>query len=149
MAASFFAVVIGVAYLQFGSQSDPEQVLLSHVDHELHVDELKPGHLQHVMYSVNAQASDLPGEVIYASNCVIDGELVAHIVVRDKAHELTLLLIPQPMLNHEVTVQNARWRGVIKPHAMGNIAVLSGTDYPGNVESDAIRYSQAIKRRTI
>ena len=150
MAASFFALAIGsVAYLQL-SRAPIEVSVLEHIEHEQVITDrkLEAAHIQQVMYSVDAESSALPGEIIYASNCIIDGELVAHLVVRDKDQELTLVLIPHNQITGAIAIQTGDWHGVIQPHATGSLAILARSEL-ADIEGAAAQYGRAIRKRTI
>jgi len=150
MAASFFALAVGsIAYLQL-SHAPMEVSVLEHIEHEQVITDrkLEPAHIQQVMYSVDAESSALPGEIIYASNCIIDGELVAHLVVRDEDRELTLVLIPHNPINGAIAIETGDWHGVIQPHATGSMAILSRSEL-ANIQGTAAQYGRAIRKRTI
>ncbi len=150
MAASFFALAVGsIAYLQL-SHAPIEVSVLEHIEHEQVITDrkLEPAHIQQVMYSVDAETSALPGEIVYASNCIIDGELVAHFVVRDEDQELTLLLIPHNATTGSIAIQTGDWHSIIQPHATGSMAILTRSEL-ANIEGAAAQYGRAIRKRTI
>jgi len=150
MAASFFALAVGsIAYLQL-SHAPVELAVLEHIEHEQVIidHKVEPAHIQQVMYSVNAEASALPGKIVYASNCIIDGELVAHLVVRNEDQELTLVLIPHDTINASIAIQTQDWHGIIQPHAAGSLAILARSEFV-NIEGAAAQYGRAIRKRTI
>jgi|TARA_B110000196_G_C20675793_1_gene444083 hypothetical protein len=52
------------------SRAPIEVSVLEHIEHEQVITDrkLEPAYIQQVMYSVDAETSALPGEIVYASN---------------------------------------------------------------------------------
>ncbi len=153
LAASFFAVVVGLAALSIGAQPAMAGNLLSHVEHERPSSnrrEPNRDHVQQVFYSVRSQASNIPGQVLYASNCTIDGKLVAHLIVREGDRDYTVILVPDEMVARSHHIQNKHLKGMIVPHPLGSLAVITDESSAADgIENVANQYGQAIEGLTI
>lgn len=138
MAASV-VLAIGVAVYWVAGRERPEQKLVQHLQMEQRgIDSiLMPIHepqLRQVLNSVNLDIVKSIGEVQFASTCVIDGRLVAHLVIKDARNRYTLLLAPTSLGPLNLEFDRDEWHGVIAASvAGGSVAVLarddSGTDF--------------------
>jgi anti-sigma factor RsiW len=151
LAASLFAVAAGYLWLSQPAAQSFEEHMLTHIEHPAAARDLKHDHIQQVLYSVDAETSQLPGKVLYASNCIIDGEMVAHLVVQDDDLQVTLILVPQQSMSGITSLASDGWQGVVHEHPVGSLAAIVKSDVPvqPGLERTARRYGAAIRRRTI
>lgn len=64
------------------------------------------------------------GLVSYAQSCVINGKVVPHLVIQGKNGPVTLLLMPEEMINGALSLEGESVHGVILPHGAGSIAII-------------------------
>ena len=119
LAASFF-VALMLAPLFVGD--DAEQVhpyhgtdILAHMEahdvlHSHHANPAKAMDVQQVLASANTAMPVEISNVIYAATCVIEGERVAHLLVRNGDSEYVVFLIPESTLI-DGPFSNARFNG--------------------------------------
>ncbi len=149
LAASLF-VIVPLVLSQFLSTSDPmDDAILAHIEHELMI---KPGHgpifnqaeVGQLLASHNVQLGGDIGQVVYAGNCVIDGKLVAHLVVNQGSHQYVLLLIPGDFGDDEFG--NDRWHGQYASLSGRSLAVLS-QDPNANIEQATASFHRQLSAR--
>jgi hypothetical protein len=98
MAASFFVVVCTV--LVALREPGIGERLITHVEQEgshLHPGPVPAATVLSVLGSISTVPTGSMGKVLFASNCIIDGELVAHLIVRKGDEQFTLLVVPTPI----------------------------------------------------
>lgn len=157
-AAVVLSAVISLALFTGPPQPDLNRRLIAHVQHEHPAPDalmLSQAHLQQVLYSVGAESEALPGRVLYATSCIIEGQLVAHLIVRHGDAEYVLILVPGEPASHESTLQTASWKGLVEPHPLGNLALLEASTASTNelhtaqMRQIVQQYGNAIRSRTI
>jgi hypothetical protein len=132
IAASFaLAAIIGVQYFDTGPDSEYSlaEEILAHIDHE-------PGALRvtNVAVSderfanvVNASVGTMDrnvGLISYAQSCVIHGKRIPHLVIQGKEGPITLILMPDEMVDGASTINGESVNGVILPVGNGSIAII-------------------------
>ena len=86
------------------------------------------------------------GIFTYASSCVIKGKTIPHLVIQGKRGPITLLLMPDEMVDSVMPIEGASVRGVILPVGQGSIAIIGERDEP--LEEVTQRLSNSVKWRT-
>lgn len=131
--AAFVGVrIINTGYLNSVTLADQ---VLAHLDHE-------PGALQVTNVAVSdAQFAQVVnpsigtmnrnvGLVSYARSCVINGKTIPHLVIQGEKGPITLLLMPEEMVDGAMTVNGKGVNGVILPVGNGSIAIIGERDEP-------------------
>jgi hypothetical protein len=132
IAASFaLAAIIGVQFTGNGPEHDQllaEQVL-AHLDHEpwaLRVTDVAVSEEQFASVmnpEVGTMDRDI-GLVSYAQTCIINGRTIPHLVLQGEHGPVTLLLMPDEMVNSAVLLSGESVNGVIIPMGEGSIAII-------------------------
>jgi len=132
IAASFaLAAIIGVQSV--GNAPDSEYSLaddiLDHIGHEpaaLKVTNV-PVSDEEFSRVVNPSVGSMDrnvGLISYARTCVIHGKTVPHLVIQGREGPVTLLLLPDEMVERAQTIDRNRVNGVILPVGHGSIALI-------------------------
>lgn len=108
------------------------EVLVDHIENEVHQVHGKSGTIDEsrLAYTVAQSGARLLGSnpalprVVYASNCVIDGQLAAHLVIETEAGQYTVMLLPGDEHPAE-RFASGRWHGVLTRHGSGRVAVIT------------------------
>jgi len=147
IAASFaLAAFIGVQLVS--NQADDgislEEEILAHLDHE-------PGAFRETVNPVgDARFSRVVnpdigtmdrnlGLITYAQSCVINGKTVPHLVLQGENGPITLLLMPDEMVDMARTFMGESVNGVIIPHNGGSIAIVGESEQAiGEIEQRVI-----------
>ncbi len=153
MAASFFLVIF---IFQLSPVDALDDEIITHLDNEAHQVHGKTGNIaepeiRRVLLAVGGDLHKPIGKVTYASECLMDGQLVAHFVVENSGNPYTLIVIPQSS-KKQITFKDKNWRGIITPHATGTIAVIAHTgekEMAIDLQKLSQRYERSIKRVTI
>lgn len=132
IAASFaLAAIIGIQF--FGS--DPSggltlgEEILAHLDHEpraLRITNVAVSD-ERLSRVVNPSVGTMDrnvGLVTYARSCVINGKTVPHLVIQGEKGPITLLLMPEEMVDGAVSLDGDSVDGVILPVGSGSIAII-------------------------
>ena len=110
-------------------------VTLAHLDHE-------PGALAVTNVAVsNDQLSKVIrrssgtinaniGLVSYAKSCTINGRVIPHLVLQGEKGPITLLLMPEEMIDQATTLNGKGVNGVILPMGNGSIAIIGERGEP-------------------
>ena len=72
------------------------------------------------------------GLVTYAQSCVINGKTIPHLVIQGEKGPITLLLMPEEMIDGAMTLDGKGVYGVIIPMGDGSIAIIGERDEPLN-----------------
>jgi hypothetical protein len=85
------------------------------------------------------------GLITYARSCVINGNLVPHLVFQGENGPVTLLLLPDEEIESAIPLHGQNINGVILPVGKGSIAIVGGRDDPirqiGNRVVDSVKWS--------
>ena len=140
LAAFIGAQMIGGPAVQYESL---EAEILAHLEHEpgaLRItDEAVPDtrFSSVVNTSVGTMDRDV-GLISYAQSCVINGKTVPHLVLQGENGPITLLLMPDEMIDVARTFMGERVNGVLIPHGSGSIAII------GENEQDLTEIEQRV-----
>ncbi len=112
----------------FGSSS-LEQVVLQHVNDELHHLEdhknLSVQQLNSVLKEHGNKIRALPGRTInYAGACPIRNNQGAHVIVDSASGPMTILFMPGEFVGQRSLVKDKRFHGVIIPTEQGSMAIV-------------------------
>ena len=136
IAASFaLAAVIGVQFVGNGPSHDQllaEQVL-AHLDHEpwaLKVTDVSVSNEQfeRVINPTIGTMDRNIGLVSYAQSCIINGNIIPHLVIQGERGPVTLLLMPDEMVHGVVLLSGESVDVVILPVGDGSIAIVGERD---------------------
>jgi Protein of unknown function (DUF3379) len=133
-ASVLFATVLGVRFFSgdvtYASLADE---IVAHMDHE-------PYSLQVTDKAVSKRAlAKVIGEhitamdaglITYANSCVINGNTIPHLVIQGERGPVTLLLLPNEMIDSAVPLQGIGITGIILPVGDGSIAIIGERDEP-------------------
>ncbi len=147
--------VLGIAVFQLARQpgASLREAVVAHIEHDQAIVQRATGAVEHltvhrVLKAIEADSNDSFQQVTFAANCLIDGQPVAHLVIRDANREYTLILIPWRHLQKAVRIDNDGWHGIITPHQAGSLAVVTTADAdPAGLERIAERFGDSITQR--
>ena len=135
LAASLvIATVVGVRFLS-NDVVYPSLAaeIIAHLDHELGALQvtdkaISEGKLARVIEDDVAEMD--AGLITYARSCVINGHTIPHLVIQGEQGPITLLLLPDEMLDSAVALEGVGITGVILPVGTGSIAIIGERDEP-------------------
>ncbi len=131
IAASFaIAAVLGVRFL--GDQTVYPSLaaeVVAHLDHEPYAltvtdTPVAEHRLVKVVGRSGAEIDTDVGLITYARSCVINGKTIPHLVMQGKRGPITLLLMPDEMIDGAVPLSGKSINGVILPVGDGSIAII-------------------------
>lgn len=135
IAASFaLAAIIGMQIVggpeTYGSL---EEEILAHIDHEPGALRVTSVAITDDRYSkvVNPSVGTMDrdvGLITYAQSCEINGNTIPHLVIQGEKGPVTLLLMPDEMVEAASTINGENVNGVILPIGNGSIAIVGGRD---------------------
>ena len=107
--------------------------ILAHLDHEpyaLRVTDVPVSDkkLTSVVPASIANMSHGAGLITYVQTCVINGKDVPHLVIQGKRGPVTILLMPDEMVDGVVELHGESINGVILPVGSGSIAIIGEGD---------------------
>jgi hypothetical protein len=124
------AAVLGVRLIGGGVEYESlADEVLAHLDHEpkaLIVTDVPVSdkRLNDVVTADIAEMDHSAGLITYARTCVINGHDVPHLVVQGEYGPVTILLMPEEMLDAAVELSGDNVRGVMLPVGDGSIAIV-------------------------
>lgn len=153
IAASFaLAALIGVQLVS--NQADDglslANEILAHLDHEPGAFRETVNPVADARFSrvVNPDIGTMDrsvGLITYAQSCVINGKTVPHLVLQGENGPITLLLMPDEMVDMARTFTGQGVNGVIIPHGSGSIAIIGENEQAiGEIEQrvrDSVEWS--------
>jgi hypothetical protein len=107
--------------------------IVAHLDHEpraLRVTD-KPvddRRLAKVVPAAVAKMNHDAGLITYANTCVIHGKKVPHLVIQGERGPVTILLLPEEMIESAVQIHGESINGVILPVGSGSVAIIGERD---------------------
>jgi len=107
--------------------------IVAHLDHEsraLRVTD-KPVSERSLTRVVPASIADMDHEaglITYARTCVINGKKIPHLVIQGERGPVTILLMPDEMIDGAVQIEGQSINGVILPVGSGSIAIIGEDD---------------------
>ncbi len=107
--------------------------ILAHLDHEpyaLRVTDVPVSDkkLTSVVPASIANLNHDAGLITYAQTCVINGKDIPHLVIQGKRGPVTILLMPDEMVDGAVELHGESIIGVILPVGRGSIAIIGESD---------------------
>ena len=131
------AAFVGVRMidLQSGSGLPLSEAVLAHFDHEPRALEVTNVAVTDELFSsvVNPSIGTMDrnvGLVTYANSCIINGNNIPHLVIQGEKGPITLLLMPEEMINGAMTLDGKGVNGVILPVGDGSIAIIGEQGEP-------------------
>ena len=132
IAASFaLAAVIGLQLTGNNSEHDHllAEEILAHLDHEPWALKVTNVAVSDESFNrvVNPSIGSMDRDVAlvsYAQTCIINGRAIPHLVIQGDKGPVTLLLMPDEMVNGAVTLSGESVDGIILPHGDGSIAII-------------------------
>ena len=125
------AAFIGLRYIPDNNISDAELAdeILAHMSHEpwaMQVTDVPvtEQRLTDVMRANGGTMSSNVGLVSYAQTCIINGRSIPHLVIQGKSGPVTVLLMPDEMVDGAVEIEGESINGVILPVGNGSIAII-------------------------
>ncbi len=134
LAASFaLAAIVGTQFIGSGPDLSLADEILAHIDHEpgaLRVTDVSVSddRLNRVVNSSVGTLDRSVGLITYAKSCPINGKSVPHLVIQGEKGPVTLLLMPDEMVDRASTIVGEGVSGVILPVGSGSIAILGERD---------------------
>lgn len=153
IAAGFaLAAVIGVQLVsnQANDGVSLADEILAHIDHEPGAFRETENPVGEARFSrvVNQGIGTMDrqvGLITYAQSCVINGKSVPHLVLQGENGPITLLLMPDEMVDSAKTFMGESVSGVIIPHGDGSIAIIGENEQAvGEIEQrvvDSVEWS--------
>ena len=133
-ASVLLATVVGVRFFSedvvYPSLADE---IIAHMDHEARsrVVTDKAVSERKLARVVEDDVSEMNiGLITYATNCVINGKTIPHLVIQGERGPITLLLLPDEMIDMAVPLEGVGITGVILPVGSGSIAIIGERDEP-------------------
>jgi len=128
------AAFLGVRFVGTGIEYDSlADEILAHVDHEqaaLRVTDVAVSD-ERLASAVPANVAEVDrsaGLITYAQSCVINGHQVPHLVIQGERGPVTILLMPEEMINAAQQFTGKNVNGVILPVGNGSIAILGESE---------------------
>lgn len=128
------AALLGVRLIGTGIEHESlADEILAHLDHEpyaLRVTDvaITDERLNSVVAADVAQVDRSVGLISYAQSCVINGHDVPHLVIQGERGPVTILLMPEEMLDGPESIRGDSINGVILPVGNGSIAILGESE---------------------
>lgn len=129
------AAFVGVRMidLQPGSGLPLDQEVLAHFNHEPSALRVTTVAVSDEKFSsvVNPSIGTMDrnvGLVTYANSCIINGKTIPHLVIQGEKGPITLLLMPEEMIDGAMTLDGEGVNGVILPMGDGSIAIIGEQD---------------------
>ena len=149
IAAGFaLAAVIGVQLLgtPSGTGLTLEEEILAHLEHEPYAfnETENPGSEGRFSRVVNSSIGSMDrnvGLITYAQSCIINGKEIPHLVMQGENGPITLLLMPDEMVDNARTFMGEGVNGVILPHGDGSIAIIGENEQAIGEIEDRIKES--------
>lgn len=91
--------------------------------------------LSNVINDGGAELAGSIGLITYANSCDINGNIVPHLVIQGEQGPITIILLPDEMIDAAVPLDGEGITGVILPVGAGSIAIIGDRDEP----LDAVR----------
>lgn len=131
------AAFIGIRMVDLdpGSGLSLSEEVLSHVDHEPYALQVTNVAVSEERFSsvVNPSVGTMKrdiGLVTYAQSCIINGKKIPHLVIQGKLGPITLLLMPDEMIDEALPLDGKGVNGVILPVGKGSIAIIGERNEP-------------------
>ena len=133
-ASVLFATVLGIRFFTddvvYESLADE---IVAHLDHEPDSRRItdKAVSERKLARVVEDDVAEMDfGLITYASSCVINGNSIPHLVIQGERGPVTLLLLPDEMIDSAVLLHGVGITGVILPVGNGSVAIIGERDEP-------------------
>lgn len=155
--AAAASLLVAMAITMFFQLRDPMgEALVAHLELEAdfiagHIGAVENSRIRQVLNKIDTRVEGPVPDMIFADNCIMDGKLIAHFVVEEDGQQYTVLLVPYSQLKREVSFDHAGWRGIVRPHQAGGLAVLGEDDNASGRAMDAIadRYARSLVKQGV
>lgn len=131
------AAFVGVRMIDLNQDSGMSlsEEVLAHFDHEPQSLQVTTVAVSDSQFSrvVNPSIGTMDrnvGLVTYANSCTINGNTIPHLVIQGEMGPITLLLMPDEMIDGAMTLDGNGVNGVILPMGDGSIAIIGEQDEP-------------------
>jgi hypothetical protein len=107
--------------------------IIAHLDHEPHSRQVtdKAVSERKLAKVIDKDVAEMDiGLITYANCCVINGKTIPHLVIQGERGPITLLLLPDEMIESAVPLEGVGITGVILPVGKGSIAIIGERDEP-------------------
>lgn len=84
--------------------------------------------VSNVLEPAGARMVSTPGPISYAKSCVINGQLIPHLVVQGENGPVTILVMPNQMVDGPMTIMRGGFEGIIMPAGDGGSVAIIGRD---------------------
>ncbi len=84
--------------------------------------------VSNVLEPAGARMVSTPGPISYAKSCVINGELIPHLVVQGENGPVTILVMPNQMVDGPMSIMSGGFEGIIMPAGDGGSVAIIGRD---------------------
>jgi hypothetical protein len=128
------AAFIGFRFVSTGIEYESlADEVLAHLDHEpaaLRVTDvaITDDRLNSVVPAHIATMDHSAGLITYAQSCIIGGHQVPHLVIQGEHGPVTILLMPEEMVDGPQSLSGDNVNGVILPVGNGSIAILGDSE---------------------
>jgi hypothetical protein len=107
--------------------------IVAHLDHEpyaLRVTDrpVEAGRLARVVPASVANMNHDAGLITYAQTCVINGRKIPHLVVQGERGPVTILLLPDEMIDAATPIEGESINGILLPVGSGSVAIIGERD---------------------
>lgn len=129
-ASVVIAAVIGFNMLGDELSNTPlGDQIIAHIEHEPYAlrntsEAVTDQRLTRVVPPTMATLDHDAGLITYAQSCVINGHTVPHLVIQGERGPVTILLMPEEMVEEAYEISGERTNGVILPVGNGSIAII-------------------------
>lgn len=128
--AAFVGIRMNDSNVTYPSLADE---IVAHLDHEPNAlrvtdEPVSDKLLARVVPASIADMNHETGLITYARTCPINGKKVPHLVIQGKFGPVTILLMPDEMIDGAVQIDGQSINGVILPVGSGSIAIIGEAD---------------------
>jgi hypothetical protein len=120
--------------------------IVAHLDHEPYAlrvtdEAVSDRRLARVVPANIANMNHDTGLITYAQTCVINGKEVPHLVIQGKSGPVTVLLMPDEMVDGAQQIKGESINGVILPVGSGSIAIIGEEDERLDTIQESVMHS--------
>jgi hypothetical protein len=120
--------------------------IVAHLDHEPYAlrvtdETVSDRRLARVVPANIANMNHDAGLITYAQTCVINGKEVPHLVIQGRSGPVTVLLMPDEMVDGAQQIEGESINGVILPVGNGSIAIIGEEDERLDTIQESVMHS--------
>ena len=125
-----FAAFIGVRWIDTGpADATLAEQIIAHIEHEPYAfrnttDPVSDQRLMRVVPATIATMNHDAGLITYAQSCIINGHAVPHLVLQGRRGPVTILLMPEEMIDGPQEFSGNGINGLLLPVGDGSIAIV-------------------------